>query len=149
MRHGDAPFDNVSGERVLSPQGAKDTAKVVTARAKELTRLTHIICSPSRRARQTLSVLQKTVKTSAELIFNDCLRSESSVPRVEKFIDSMTVKGPMNVLLVTHQPLIGSIYRYLLDQPQDPTFLSTSNLACFELVTFARGCAELRWLDSP
>ncbi len=150
LRHGDAPFDDSCGERVLSAKGALQTAKVAGGRAEELQQLSHIICSPSRRARETFSVLSDQLQLSVELLFDDCLRTESSVSRVETFIDRLTGEQSVNaILLITHQPLIGSLFRYLLDRADDHTFLGTSNLVAVQLIAFGRGCGELCWIDTP
>lgn len=148
MRHGDAPFDLAAGERILSVAGVEDTIRIVGNRAKELNQLSHIVCSPSRRARETLAVVQNVLDLSAELIFDDCLRTDGTVSRVETFIDKLPTP-PAAILLLSHQPLVGFIYRYLLDQPYDNTFLSTASLAAFEMPAFGRGCGELQWMDMP
>lgn len=148
LRHGDAPYDSQTGERALSARGAEETARVVAARSEELQQLTHIVCSPARRARETLAVVRKTVPLRAELIFDDCLLSDSHVARVEAFVDQLSDDSAA-ILLVTHQPLIGSIFQYLLDKPQSLPFLGTANLVALELSAFGRGCAELCWLDKP
>lgn len=150
LRHGDAPYDATLRERALSPRGEQETTRVIAQRAVELTGVKYIICSPSRRARETLTVVRNQINVSAELVFDDCLRSGGSVAQVEAFLGALCRDSRADVvLLVSHQPLVGEICHYLLDDNSRIGFLETSNLAAFELITFARGCGKLLWLDTP
>ena len=146
LRHGDAPFDSVSGERVLSSPGRSETAQVVQNRSDEIRNIPLIICSPVRRARETLAVVQETLSPTAEVLFDDCLRSESSIAAVEQYLDQIQQD---NILLISHQPLVGTMLNYLTDQSHLGYSMGTSCLACLDLITFSRGCGTLNWLDCP
>ncbi len=146
LRHGDAPFNHSSGERALSELGRAQTEQVVRQRIEELSTTSLIICSPSRRARETLAIASKTLGYTGELLFDDCLRSESSISAVGQRFNSIEAD---NVLLVSHQPLVGTMIDYLTDQRGYGMAMGTSCLACLDLITFSRGCGTLNWLDSP
>ena len=160
LRHGDAPYKTLSRERVLSEAGKAETAQVVTARTAELSAVPLIVCSPVRRARETLAVVEQALSNRPQVLFDDCLRSESSVQQVETFVDSLQAD---KLLLISHQPLVGHILNYLTDSSgsaSSSTFgggmrmgmgmaMGTSCLASLDLITFARGCGTLNWLDSP
>jgi phosphohistidine phosphatase len=168
LRHGDAPYKTLSRERVLSEAGKAETAQVVTARATELSAVPLIVCSPVRRARETLAVVEQTLSNRPQVLFDDCLRSESSVQQVETFVDSLQAD---KLLLISHQPLVGHILNYLTDSSGSASGFATSSafgggmgmsmsmsmgmamgtscLASLDLITFARGCGTLNWLDSP
>lgn len=146
LRHGDAPYDESRGERALSRRGESDTRTVLSRRKGELDKLELILCSPVLRARQTLQVLTDSFVYQGELLFEDALRSESSIGAVEHCVDQLDVSS---LLLLSHQPLIGKMLEYLTDQPGLGWSMSTSTLACLDAVAFGRGAAELKWLEHP
>jgi len=147
LRHGDAPFDSDCGERSLSSQGEAETRNVVTQHFDSLSKIPLILCSPTLRARQTLQVVTKTLNYRGELIFEDSLRSGGRLNDVEARIDSLTDVD--QVLLLSHQPLIGQILEYLTDKQGIGWSMSTSSLVCLDAITFSRGCAQMVWHTSP
>jgi|GEM_PF-366513 len=157
LRHGDAPFDPPCGERSLSTQGEIETRKVVEQHLDLLSKLQLIVCSPVLRARQTLQILTDTLNYSGrtypgELLFEDALRSEGSVAGVERYIDALVESfNTDQILLLSHQPLIGHMLEYLTDKTGSGLgwSMGTSSLAVLDATTFGRGCAELRELIQP
>lgn len=149
LRHGDAPYDESCGERSLSTLGKEQTKRVIAQHRDDLSQLELIICSPTLRARQTLAVVTETLGYQGELIFEQSLRSEGSVASVESYVDNLV--GINQLLLLSHQPLIGNMLEYLTDQTGTGIgwSMSTSSLACLDAITFGRGCADLRWLTHP
>ena len=133
LRHGDAPYDCVSGERVLSSLGKNETREVIQRHAGELSAVPLIMCSTTRRARETLAVVTQVLAYQGELLFDDCLRSASSVSAVEARIDNLYTDS---ILLVSHQPLVGYLLEYLTNQSSIGMAMSTSSLACLDLSTF-------------
>lgn len=146
LRHGDAPYDERSGERSLSARGKTETAAVVEQHLSQLSEVELIVCSPVLRARQTLQVLTETLNYSGELLFEDVLRSEGTVAAVQQYVDSLDVA---RVLLISHQPLIGQLLEYLVDEAGLAYSMTTSSLACLDAITFGRGCATLQRLTQP
>ncbi|MBQ0713064.1 MAG: histidine phosphatase family protein [Porticoccus sp.] len=146
LRHGDAPFDSSCGERSLSVQGEIDTRHVVNQHLNELSQLQLILCSPTLRARQTLKILTETLNYQGELLFEDALRSEGQLNVVEHCVDALDTD---QILLLSHQPLIGQILEYLTDKSGIGWSMNTSSLACLETITFGRGCADMKWLTHP
>ncbi|MDX2349698.1 MAG: histidine phosphatase family protein [Porticoccus sp.] len=146
LRHGDAPFDSSCGERSLSVQGEIDTRHVVNQHLNELSQLQLILCSPTLRARQTLKILTETLNYQGELLFEDALRSEGQLNGVEHCVDALDTD---QILLVSHQPLIGQILEYLTDKSGIGWSMDTSSLACLDTITFSRGCADMKWLTHP
>jgi len=155
LRHGDAPFDSSCGERSLSEQGAIETRKVVEQHFESLSKLDLIVCSPVLRARQTLQVLTETLNYSGRLLFEDVLRSESSVNNLECYIDALLASEPVDqLLLLGHQPLIGQLLEYLTDETGLAWSMGTSALATldtsdFGASIFGQGCADLKSLSQP
>lgn len=150
LRHGDAPFDTICGERSLSNQGKAETRIIVEQHLESLSKLNLIICSPVLRARQTLQILTETLNYSGRLLFEDVLRSEGSVSSLEQYIDTLLASQPVDqILLLGHQPLIGQILEYLTDETGLAWSMGTSALATLEAPVFGRGCAELKSLAQP
>ncbi len=152
LRHGDAPYDHRCGERVLSHQGASDTQKIVRRHLAELAATAMIICSPTRRARETFSVVKQTLGDNKPVLFDDCLRSGSSVAAVGAYLDQLDSDGALagkSLLMVSHQPLVGELLDYLTDSYGVGRRMGTSCLANLDLLTFSRGCGKLNWLDYP
>ncbi|MEH6466502.1 MAG: histidine phosphatase family protein [Porticoccus sp.] len=146
LRHGDAPFDASCGERSLSVQGEINTRHVVEQHRRELSQLQLILCSPTLRARQTLKTLIEALGYRGELLFEDALRSEGQLNAVEHCIDALDID---QVLLLSHQPLIGQILEYLMDKSGIGWSMDTSSLACLDTIAFSRGCADMKWLTHP
>ena len=146
LRHGDAPYHPGEQERVLSSLGRQQTEDIVKHRTNELASVKHIVSSPVRRARETLSVLLSVTNYQGKLSFDDSLRSESSVDEVVRFMKN---HDDEDMLLITHQPLVGYLMDYLADDTGLGYRMGTSCMACFNLLAFSRGCGELLWLDSP
>jgi phosphohistidine phosphatase len=150
FRHGDAPFDSSCGERSLSVQGEIETRRVIKQQMDRLSNLQLIVCSPVLRARQTLQIVKDTLNYTGQLIFDDALRSEGSVAGVECCVDSlMKMYDQEEILLLTHQPLIGQVLEYLTGKTGLAWSMNTSSLASLEAITFGYGCAELRELTHP
>ena len=148
LRHGDAPFDSSCGERSLSARGAIDTHHVVEQHLEALSQLQLIVCSPVLRARQTLQIVTDVLNYSEKLLFDDVLRSEGSVAGVERYVDSLVnSKNVQQVLLLSHQPLVGQILEYLTDRTDLAWSMDTSSLACLDTITFSRGCSQMSWLS--
>ncbi len=146
LRHGDAPFDHSCGERVLSEAGKTATQKIIQRHSNELVETALIVCSPTRRARETLAVLTQTLNYKNPVLFDDCLRSGSSVAAVERYSSHLEADS---LVMISHQPLVGYILDYLTDRGGIGMQMGTSCLARLELLTFSRGCGSLDWLDRP
>lgn len=155
LRHGDAPFDSSCGERSLSDQGETETRHIVEQHLGALSKLDLIICSPVLRARQTLQVLTEALNYSGQLLFEDALRSESSISSLEQCIDALlTSKSVDQILLLGHQPLIGQLLEYLTDETGLAWSMGTSALATLDTSAFGpsifgQGCADLKSLSQP
>ena len=146
LRHGDAPYSDMAGERSLSVEGKKNLESVLSQHRTELFGLALVLCSPVLRARQSMTVLAETLNYQGPLLFDDVLCPESSVSAVESRVNSMMEE---TVLLLGHQPLIGKLLEYLTDQTGLGWSMTTSSLACLDVTAFSRGCAELKWLTIP
>jgi len=146
LRHGDAPYSGMAGERSLSAEGKKDLQRVLSQHRAELSGLALVLCSPVLRARQTMTVLAETLNYQGPLLFDDVLSPESSVAAVEYRVNAVAEEP---ILLLGHQPLIGKILEYLTDRTGLGWSMTTGSLACLDVTAFSRGCADLKWLVNP
>lgn len=55
-------------------------------------------------------------------------------------------KAEGTVLLVSHQPLVGTLVDKLAGLEAERCFMGTGDIACLETDVLAIGCAELCWL---
>lgn len=147
MRHGDAPYTGTHGERALSETDIENTRQVINNRRKQLQSLGHIICSPLLRARQTMEVVVAALaRPDLRITFDNCLKTEGTIESVAAFLNQCPED---DILLVSHQPLVGRMVNYLADADGVGHQMGTSCLAAFDLVTFTRGGGTLQWLDTP
>lgn len=115
------------------------------AAAARLGNLQRVISSPYRRTRETAAELLRTLESAAELVIDPRLTPEGTV----RGLETLTVGGEAgDVLLVSHQPLVGELLRWLCDDDRlEP--MGTAHLVALELTAFARGGAELLWRERP
>lgn len=146
LRHGDASFAAHNDcERPLTEYGRGQIHQVVTRVTGKLSSTPVVLTSPKLRARQTAEVAQSI------LLANDASVSEHLKPCGElvelgKLIDH---HGDNDLLLVTHQPLVGDLLDYLIDMPGTGRLMGVGCFAALDLITFGRGCGTLEWLEAP
>ncbi len=145
LRHGEAQQRAASDrERQLTEQGEREVRKVVKRNLGELANITHIIASPYVRAQQTAAIARQLIEAAANkpvpLHTSDLLTPDSDPRKVEALLNTATDTA---VLLVSHQPLVGTLVDWLADLEPGCYRMGTSSLACLQVDMFAQGCAEL------
>ncbi len=146
MRHGAAEAQAASdAERRLTGHGAAEVRTVAMAAAARLAGLQTLLSSPYQRARQTAAELMRTLGFAGELVIEPGLAPGGEPQGVGAFVARC---GADELLLVSHQPLVGELLRWLCD---DETLapMGTAHLVALELTAFARGGAELLWRERP
>ena len=146
LRHGEAELQARSdAERRLTARGLAEVRAVATAVAARLAGLQTLISSPYQRARQTAAELMRTLGFAGELVIDPALTPGSPVGGLGAILEN---SGAGELLLVSHQPLVGDLLRYLTDDDAlEP--MGTSHLVALQLTVFARGGAELLWRERP
>ncbi len=147
LRHGhaeaEAPADDL---RPLSAQGELEVHRVCQANYDELKSVELIYVSPYLRAQQTADIV-------AQYLTAERRDQPLIVPngRPGKVIDFLYEVGERcaSVLLVTHQPLVGTLVDELGGFETGRYRMGTANLACLECDPVARGCCTLQWLKRP
>ncbi|MDM3869734.1 phosphohistidine phosphatase SixA [Porticoccus sp. W117] len=147
LRHGDAAYDiTTEGERPLTPLGISQTRQVIGQARDAMAGVDSIYCSPKLRARQTADIACEALGTSLAPEIIKPLLPEGNIHELEALIEQSSCQ---QILLVTHQPLVGEWINRLTDRNDLAYQMSTSCLACLDLLGLCRGGATLDWLKRP
>ena len=146
LRHGAAePRAASDAERRLTGRGAAEVRAVAVAAAARLGALQAVVSSPYQRARQTAAELMRSLGFAGELVIEPGLAPGGEPHGTGALVERC---GADELLLVSHQPLVGELLRWLCDDDAlEP--MGTAHLAALELTAFARGGAELLWRERP
>lgn len=140
LRHGEA-----------EPQAASDAARELTAQGRKEVRqaavqlagrpLTAIIASPYVRAQQTAELVRSELAFAGQIDTVPWLTPDSDPRDVLKYLDE---REGAEVLLVSHQPLIGALGGLLVHgHCQEPLPMRTASLAELQGDIPAAGAMEL------
>lgn len=150
LRHGDAePLITNDQARCLTPRGWAEVQTVMDAACEKMKSLELILVSPYVRAQQTADIVQEkfpSVKTETTLQ----LIPEGDISELYELLQGCSEKS---VLLVSHQPLVGTIVNGLSGKGGSKNSgyyaMGTANLASIDCDVVAPGCGELQWLKRP
>ena len=144
LRHGhavaDAPADNL---RQLSARGELEVHKIAQAHYDEIKAASVIVHSPYLRALQTAEIASQYC--TGPLQSNSLLVPNGRPDHVIEFLYSLAQEHD-SVLMVSHQPLVGTLVDELGGFEPGRYRMSTASLACFECDPLARNCCSLEWL---
>lgn len=146
LRHGKAePMIGDDAARQLTERGRADVAQICEMRADELAAVRAIWASPFVRTQQTAQIVAERLGLPVNT--NSLLIGDTPPQRVLDALQQAE-RQPDNwpLLLVSHQPLVGSLVNGLCGSG-DAHALGTSSLACLSAEVWANGCAELDWLQ--
>lgn len=146
LRHGqaepDAPTD---AERSLTDVGRDEVCRVARLLVDEP--LDAVLASPYRRAQQTAEAVCLQIGFA---------RGISTVPWLTpddepaQCIDFLAERAESNLLLVSHQPLVGQLVSLLVEgHRRGHYFMPTAGLVCLDTDFVAAGLAQLRLLTHP
>ena len=151
LRHGIAEEANSGmrdADRPLTPEGVKKLQPVLRrARAIDV-RPAVILTSPYRRARETAEVAAEALRNGSKLVESKALTPESSP---EGVWDEIRIhKSDAQIMIVGHEPLLSSVYAYLLGAALVQIDVKKGSLGRIDVDRFTgqpRGI--LRWLIHP
>ncbi|MCO1335547.1 phosphohistidine phosphatase SixA [Microbulbifer sp. OS29] len=142
LRHGKAePMLVNDAERALTERGRRQVAQVCNRRAQELSAVRAIWASPFVRTQETAAIVSAQLGlsvTSEPLLIGDT--------NPQQLLDQIQAQDTFPMLLVSHQPLVGSLLNGLCGSDNRYP-MATSSLACVSAEVWANGCAELEWLQ--
>ena len=135
-------------DRALTSEGAKKLQQVLRrARAIDV-QPPLILTSPYRRARETAQVAAEALRNGSSLVETPALTPESSP---EAVWDEIRVhKSEAQIMIVGHEPLLSSVYAYLLNAASAQIDVKKGSLGRIDVDRFSgqpRGI--LRWLIYP
>ncbi|MHA6493333.1 phosphohistidine phosphatase SixA [Pseudomonas borbori] len=147
MRHGEAVAHAASdAERALTDYGREQVRQA--AGQLDGRRLGCILVSPYRRAQQTAALVKETLDYRGELLTVPWLTPESDPREVLAQLDNFLPASEL--LLVSHQPLIGNLGGWLVHgHRQQPLAMATASLAELEGDILAAGLMNLLALVHP
>ncbi|WP_295802969.1 phosphohistidine phosphatase SixA [uncultured Microbulbifer sp.] len=144
MRHGKAePYSKSDETRALTERGRADVAAVCKERASELAQVKTIWASPFVRTRQTAKIVAETFRREVEI--NEYLTGDTPLTALLEVLAEVPEEN-FPLLLVSHQPLVGSLVNGLCGTGNEHS-MGTSSLACLKADVWATDCAELQWLQ--
>ena len=146
LRHGQAEGLAPSDElRALTEEGREEAYLVATQLADQP--IDAILASPYLRAQQTADIVQKQLQLRWGVATAGWLTPDDDPRRV---LDFLAERAEQNLLLVSHQPLVGQLISLLIDGNRAGHYpMPTAGLACVELDIPAAGLGLLRLLTSP
>lgn len=150
LRHGQAEDarGGPDSERALTT-GGREMVGVVSERARQGgASPTLVLCSPFKRALETAEIAAKALEYSAEIVRTNALTPSGSPEDVWGELRSRP--NEHGVLLVGHEPLLGSLVAHLLGSPALQTLIVPAALLAIDLGKVSgtpRGV--LRWMIDP
>ncbi len=144
LRHGEAGHDAPTDEqRELTERGIRFVRQQATRYAQALQQIDKVICSPYVRTQQTAKLVRETL---ADLPYELDSRWIPESP-IADAITSLEANAEQNLLIVTHQPLIGYLVSYLLEgNLQHPENLMPGELVILDMDWPAAGMGVRRAL---
>ena len=147
LRHGEAQARAARDElRALTDKGRAEVRKVVTARRDELEAVDTVWVSPLVRAQQTANLALEVLGRSCLPQVTECLAPDADPKRLYTQLQACSVQS---LLLVSHQPLVGTMVNQLCGLEPGHCKLSTGSLVLLETDIVAAGMAELLWACHP
>jgi len=144
LRHGQAEARAASDEqRALTEVGRRDVARVTEAAGSAFEGLEALWVSPYRRAQQTARIVTDTLQWQGSAVTVEDLQPEASLERLYARLQACKARS---LLLVSHQPLVGSLLDDLCGEDPGCHPMGTASLACLNLEVPARGLGSLEWL---
>lgn len=145
LRHGEAvPYGSCpDSERALTEHGRKEALSSAAQLIGQP--LTAIYASPYLRAQQTAQIVREALGFEPEIRTVDWLKPESDPDKVTDQLVSVS-----NVLLVSHNPLVGNLLSYLQHGAgYPPEKVGTAGLAELESPELLIGSMTLNSLKHP
>lgn len=146
LRHGQAEAQAATdAQRRLTDVGRQEA--LVMARRLAHEPLDVILASPYARAQQTAEVVREQLGLRRGIVTVDWATPDDDPLAV---LDHLAERCEANVLLVSHQPLVGQLLSLAVDGHRQTHYpMPTAGLACLDMALPAAGVAELIELSNP
>ncbi len=147
LRHADAAHTGLTADidRELTDEGNAQAEHIARAIRTLKLPLTHVLCSPFIRARQTARIALKDFP-ALEIQDCDCLTPLSDPQNL--FHELKQYPDDSRILLVTHEPFASACIALLLSGSSEPkVIMKKASMACLEThSSVQRGTGILLWL---
>ncbi len=149
LRHGhaeaNAPADHL---RRLSASGQREVVSNIFAHQSDLNQLSHVYVSPYLRAQDTYQAADGFLPDHTK-IDTELLVPGADPSALTNFLYQQSEKGVKSTLLISHQPLVGTLVDNLCGLEPGAYRMGTASLAAIDLDVVAANCGSLRWLRQP
>ncbi len=140
MRHGEASFDAPTDElRPLTERGKQSVAAAATYLLEKLDDEPTVIASPLVRAQETAAIMRDELHIDTGTSTSGEVTPGGSPAAVCEMLSAL--EG--DVLVVTHQPLIGRLITFLTGEE---AWLDTANMVAVRVEVFDREMGEIAWM---
>lgn len=150
LRHGCAePSASRDRDRRLTAEGREELHQVIKESTAALAHINRVLVSPYVRAQQSCDVIMEYLPhlSGSQRQTLDFLTPGSNPQRMLDWLSSQP--DDLNVLCVTHQPLVGTLLDELCGFEAGRYRMGTAALAHLHLPLVGRGQAELVFLKQP
>lgn len=146
LRHGEAEdYRDSDAGRNLTARGIVETEAILSRKAEELKGVHSIWASPYVRAQQTAELVKKHLP-ELPIHTTELLVPDASPQRLAKALE---LSETDSLVLVTHQPLVGTFLDWLAGLEAGRYRLGTSALASIDAEFISADCGELNWVIQP
>ena len=150
LRHGQAEtMARRDQDRQLTPLGRRQVSNIVNANRSSLESLGHMLVSPYIRAQQTADIVADTLALqlpNLETQTTELLTPEGNIDALCRLLEPYSEQS---VLLVSHQPLVGTFVNWLCCLVPGRYNMGTATLACIDTELLVSDFGQLRWLCHP
>ncbi len=147
LRHGEAGYqEHIDAQRELTERGTLQLQQILRASHRALDTVQKVWVSPYVRTQQTFAVAKGFLPPDVAVSTTELLTPEEDPLFMLGVIERANVQS---ALLVTHQPLVGTLLNWLCHFAPGEHVMGTSALAALDVDGFYQGGANLRWLRQP
>lgn len=139
MRHGEAGYHTLDGQRELTEYGRQAVAEVASQIAESPWRPRVMWCSPLVRARQTAAIASEIL--NCPLIEKNFITPEDDPG---KCLDEILDAPDSPLMIVSHMPLVGSLATLFVDGHRKGIPLMTAQAIVLDMPVAGPGCADLK-----
>lgn len=148
MRHGDAVSQaKTDFQRPLSDYGRRQVQSMVLSLMNKPP--TRMLVSPYLRAQQTAEIIQCGLTKVGEGLPFETVSYITPNDSADKVVDQLGEEAFERVLLVSHQPLVGSLLTLLVEGHNMGCAVNTASILCLECEYLGAGQANLNWIKTP